>query len=307
MAYRSPRVPRSAFLFRALAASLAPLAVLEAPIRARAASQSNAALPAAHLGPLINIPQTWNNCGPAAVAEVLAYWGIARTQAQVQAILRVDGPSAGMTPFGVPAYARSLGLRTLSGAGGSVALVKGLIAGGFPVIVHQVVSLADLTGHWRPIEAYDDRQGVFVASDPYLGPDHAIGYGDFARIWALRGQAFVVLYPASHQAALSSIVARSGWDRAAAYVGSRIGARRPARCQSGRHTRQRERGLPSTGDGLGRGAVGPGSHGTSLPGLGNQRRREPDRGRLGCRRDPLNTKARRSRPSTVTRLYPPTT
>ena len=218
MAYRSPRVPRSAFLFRALAASLAPLAVLEAPIRARAASQSNAALPAAHLGPLINIPQTWNNCGPAAVAEVLAYWGIARTQAQVQAILRVDGPSAGMTPYGVPAYARSLGLRTLSGAGGSVALVKGLIAGGFPVIVHQVVSLADLTGHWRPIEAYDDRQGVFVASDPYLGPDHAIGYGDFARIWALRGQAFVVLYPASHQAALSSIVARSGWDRAAAYV-----------------------------------------------------------------------------------------
>ena len=218
MAYRSPRVPRSAFLFGALAASLAPLAVLETPSRARAASQSNAALPAAHLGPLINIPQTWNNCGPAAVAEVLAYWGIARTQAQVQAILRVDGPSAGMTPYGIPAYARSLGLRTLSGVGGSAALIKGLIAGGFPVIVHQVVSLADLTGHWRPIEAYSDRQAVFVASDPYLGPDHAIGYGDFVRIWALRGQAFVVLYPASHQAALSSIVARSGWDRAAAYA-----------------------------------------------------------------------------------------
>lgn len=218
MSHRAPRIPRGAFLLGALAASVAPLAVLEAPSRARAASRSNAPPPAARLGPLINIPQTWNNCGPATIAEVLAYWGIARTQAQVQAILRVDGPSAGMTPYGIPAYARSLGLRALSGVGGSAALIKGLIAGGFPVIVHQVVSPADLTGHWRPIEAYDDRQAVFVASDPYLGPDHAIGYGDFARIWALRGQAFVVLYPASHQAALSSIVARSGWDRAAAYA-----------------------------------------------------------------------------------------
>ena len=218
MSHRSPRVPRGAFLLGALATSLAPLAVLEAPNRARAANRGGAASPAAHLGPLINIPQTWNNCGPATIAEVLAYWGVAKTQGQVQAVLRVDGPSAGMTPYGIPAYAQSLGLRALSGVGGSAALIKGLIAAGFPVIVHQVVSPADLTGHWRPIEAYSDRQAVFVTSDPYLGPDHAIDYGDFARIWALRGYAFVVLYPAAHQAALSLIVARSGWDRAAAYA-----------------------------------------------------------------------------------------
>ena len=219
MAYGSARVPRGAFLLGALAAGLGPLgAVLEAPSLALASGSAAALRRAARLGPLINIQQTWNNCGPATVAEVLAYWGIAKTQGQVQSVLRVDGPSAGMTPYGIPTYAQSLGLRTLSGVGGSAALVKGLIAGGFPVIVHQVVSLADLTGHWRPIEAYDDLRAVFVASDPYLGPDHAIGYGDFARIWALRGQAFAVLYPASHQAAVSSIVAASGWDRAAAYA-----------------------------------------------------------------------------------------
>jgi hypothetical protein len=185
---------------------------------AGAAGTAAAVRAAASLGPLINIPQTWNNCGPAAIAEVLSYWGISRTQGQVQAVLRVDGPSAGMTPYGVPSYARSLGLRVLSGVGGTETLVKGLIAAGFPIIVHQVVSLSDLVGHWRPIEAYDDRQGVFTASDPYLGPNHLIGYTDFAHMWALRGRAFAVLYPASHQARLSAVLTASRWNKIAAYT-----------------------------------------------------------------------------------------
>jgi hypothetical protein len=202
-----------------LAGSVAPLAgLVSAPGSARAAGATASARAAASIGPLINIPQTWNNCGPATIAEVLAYWGISRTQGEVQAVLRVDGPVAGMTPYGVPSYARGLGLRTLSGAGGTPRLVKGLIAAGFPVIVHQVVSLADVVGHWRPIEAYDDGQGLFVASDPYLGPNHTISYADFAQMWALRGNTFIVLYPPSRQAALSAVVAASGWNKAAAYA-----------------------------------------------------------------------------------------
>src|ERR671930_2157972 len=92
------------------------------------------------LGPLIYIPQTWNNCGPASLAEVLAYWGISRTQGQIQAVLRVDGPTRGMTPYGVLGYARSLGMQALMGVAGTEALVKALISNGFPVIVSQQVS-----------------------------------------------------------------------------------------------------------------------------------------------------------------------
>jgi hypothetical protein len=173
---------------------------------------------AASLGPLINIPQTWNNCGPAAIAEVLAYWGIARTQAAVQSVLRVDGYSTGMTPYGVPAYARSVGLRTSMGVGGAEKLVKAMVANGFPIIVHQVVSLSDPVGHWRPVEAFDDRQGVFATSDPYLGADYRIGYGDFAAMWAQRGYAFMILYPASRQGVLNHILAASGWNKTAAFT-----------------------------------------------------------------------------------------
>ena len=169
------------------------------------------------LGTLINIPQTLNNCGPASIAEVLAYWGIWRTQGQVQAVLRVDGLERGMAPYGVPSYARTLGLRALVGVGGTEALIKALVSNGFPVIVSQLVSVADPIGHYRPIEAYDDRQGVFVSSDPYLGPSHAISYADFARIWTQRGEGFMVLYPASRQALLSAVLAAAGWAKTRAY------------------------------------------------------------------------------------------
>ncbi|MGH2411053.1 MAG: hypothetical protein ACRDGS_11880, partial [Chloroflexota bacterium] len=82
---------------------------------------------------------------------------------------------------------------------------------------HQVVSLSDPVGHWRPVEAFDDRQGVFVTSDPYLGADYRIRYGDFAAMWAQRGYAFMILYPTSRQAVLTKILAASGWNKTAAF------------------------------------------------------------------------------------------
>ncbi|HVA92800.1 MAG TPA: C39 family peptidase [Chloroflexota bacterium] len=219
MAGISQPIPRGTFLLGALAAGIGPLAgAITAPNRASAAVRPASIRSAASLGPLINIPQTWNNCGPATIAEVLAYWGIARTQDEVRAVLRVDGGVAGMTPYGAPSYARSVGLRTLVGVGGNQTLIKALVAAGIPVIVHQVVSLADPVGHWRPIEGFDDRQGVFTASDPYLGPNHLISYGDFASMWAQRGYAFLVLYPASRQGVVSAAVAASHWNQATAFA-----------------------------------------------------------------------------------------
>lgn len=214
-----PRLTRRRFLIGTLASAMGPPAIAAVGPVLMGGSPAIAANRAmAAIGPLINIPQTWNNCGPASVAEVLAYWGIARTQSQAQAALRVDGPEAGMTPYGIPAYARSLGLRSRVGVGGTAMVIKALVAAGFPVVVHQVVSMTDPVGHWRPIEAFDDTQRVFTSSDPYLGPGHIISYADFATMWATRGNAFFVLYPASRQTALDDAVVAAGWNRKAAYA-----------------------------------------------------------------------------------------
>ncbi|HVA24627.1 MAG TPA: C39 family peptidase [Chloroflexota bacterium] len=183
-------------------------------------SQATAAVaaPRASLGPLVFISQTMNNCGPASVAEVLDFWGIHKTQGEVQSVLRADGNTHGMAPFGIPGYARGFGLAAFMGAGGTDALIKALVSNGFPVIVSQWVSLSDHYGHYRPIEAYDDARGVFISSDPYLGPNHAIGYDEFDKIWASSNNRFYVIYPAARQQQFNAIVTSPGWDPTSAYM-----------------------------------------------------------------------------------------
>jgi predicted double-glycine peptidase len=189
------------------ATSLAAAAPRAAPLQA-----------AGQLGPLLNIPQTWNNCGPASIAEVLAYWGISRTQQQVQAVVRADGNPRGTSPYGVPAYMRSLGMRALLGIAGNERLIKLLVNNGFPVIVSQYVSLADHVGHYRPIQAFNDSTGVFVSSDPYLGQNHVIGYAEFDAIWKSTNRRFMVLYPPGKQALLNQVLGSAGWNLARAFA-----------------------------------------------------------------------------------------
>jgi hypothetical protein len=202
----------------ALSTSLPAYAAFELvdPSQAPAAAATSIP-PAASVGPMSYISQTLNNCGPASVAEVLDYWGIHRTQGQVQAVLRADGNPNGMAPFGIPAYARSLGMSAFMGTGGNQQLIKSLIAGGFPVIVSQWVSLSDHYGHYRPVGAYDDARGVFLSSDSYLGPNHVIGYGEFDTLWASSNSRFYVIYPPAREQALQNIFAGVGYDPISAY------------------------------------------------------------------------------------------
>ncbi len=181
--------------------------------------------PAASVGDLAHIWQTYNNCGPASVAEVLSYWGVYRTQYQAQIVLRADNNPRGMWPYGVPGYARSVGVRALVGVAGTPRLVEALVSNGFPVIVNQAYSVTDSSRHYRPIQSYDDRQGVFVSSDPFGGAGYAITYADFNKIWAVANNRFIVLYPPS-KALLTQRDARLGG------LGSDAGIpRRP--CQDG--------------------------------------------------------------------------
>lgn len=192
--------------------SLAATAVAPATTKSRGvhASPSRAVLDG-----VAYVSQTWNNCGPASTAEVLAYWGIYRTQEQAAAYLRSDG-GQGMQPYGWPSYARSLGLHALLGVGGSPKMVKALIANGFPVIVNQVVSPTDSTRHYRPIVSYDDARQTFTAMDPYMGPNYAISYADFSKIWAPLHRRFTILYPPAKASLLKAVLHSAGWDCVAA-------------------------------------------------------------------------------------------
>ena len=153
------------------------------------------------VGALIHTDQTLDNCGPAAIAEVLRYYGITKSQQALQGILRPGDPT-GMTTDVIAPYAASLGLRALVRPHGSDAEVKSLVRAGLPPIVEQTVSAADGQLHYRAIEGFDDRLGQFIAADTLLGPRHALSYAEFDRIWATTNREIVVLYPPAKQATL---------------------------------------------------------------------------------------------------------
>ncbi len=168
--------------------------------------------PAKRIGPLIFISQTLNNCGPASIAEILNYFGTRRSQAEVAAVLRPDLPTYGMSLYGVPFYAESVGMRAAGGIAGTDELIKAFVANGLPVIVADQVSLTDATRHFRPIDGYDDQEGWFIGSDPYLGPNHKIAYADFDDLWRISTNRWVVIYPPDKQDLVDAILARY-WSR----------------------------------------------------------------------------------------------
>lgn len=164
----------------------------------------------ASLGPLVHIVQTLNNCGPASISEVLHYWGINKSQDELNTILRHGNPW-GMSPEGVPGYAQSIGLSALIGRNGNEGLLKALVANGFPVIVEQFVNMGDHYTHYRPIEAYDDGGRYFVASDPLMGDHYRIDYQQFDQIWTATHRLFMVIYPPDKQQALEDVLNAGNW------------------------------------------------------------------------------------------------
>jgi predicted double-glycine peptidase len=193
------------------------LSLLAAPAAAQTADTVDASgyvtpPPATRIGPLTFISQTLNNCGPASVAEVLQYYGVQRTQAQVAQVLRPNLPVYGMSLYGVPFYAETAGMQAAGGVAGTDALLKAFIANGIPVIVSDQVSVADHTRHFRPIDGYDDAAGWFIGSDPYLGPNHKIGYADFDDIWAISNNRWVAIYPPDKQPLVDAVLSRA-WNR----------------------------------------------------------------------------------------------
>jgi predicted double-glycine peptidase len=158
------------------------------------------------LGALIHTDQTLDNCGPAAIAEVLRYYGITKSQQELQAILRIGNPT-GMTTDVIAPYANSLGFRALVRPNGTDAQVKSLVRAGFPTIVEQTVSSSDTQLHFRAMEGYDDKLQQFVAADTLLGPRHVIAYPEFDRIWSTTNHELVVIYPPAKQQALDAAMA----------------------------------------------------------------------------------------------------
>ena len=126
-----------------------------------------------------------NTCFSSSFAMVMRYW---KKDVHVNDVLKVVGlpPFIGYEHSELDSWMRkNYALKILYLSNAKIEQVKTYLNEEYPVIVHQIFSLKDNTGHNRVVIGYSDRKGVFIVNDPSrLGPNYEIPYNDFKKLWS---------------------------------------------------------------------------------------------------------------------------
>jgi hypothetical protein len=164
------------------------------------------------------IGQTYNNCGPATVSELLQYFGHDIDQNVTKAALRSGPDDKNVTLAEISAYLRAdFQLESKVLVNGNIVILKRLLAAGVPVIVENWLHPNEDIGHVLLLRGYDDRRGVLIGDDVYLGPGHLYPYAEFDQAqWQPFNRIFLPVYRPETEPAVRSIVG-ADWNEAAMY------------------------------------------------------------------------------------------
>ncbi|MCZ7544835.1 MAG: C39 family peptidase [Anaerolineae bacterium] len=169
-----------------------------------AVASSHTTPPTAHLMGVAHTYQTWNNCGPATLTMALSYWGWPGDQGLVAESLRPNPEDKNVSPSEMTAFVNGefADLRAVHRYAGSLKLVKGLVAAGFPVIIETgfIPEGEDWMGHYRLVVGYDDAEAALFTFDSYQGAGVPLAYDDADALWQHFNRAYVVVYPAAQEA-----------------------------------------------------------------------------------------------------------
>lgn len=151
--------------------------------------------------------QDWNNCGPATLALGLRYWGWKGDQFTISDVVRPKRQDKNVNIEELAQYVNQNtdGLQAEVRMGGDEALLKTLIAGGYPVIIEESFKLEkpawpgdDLwAGHYLLLTGYDEQSQRFIVQDSYYGADKHISFNDLANNWQAFNNLFLVIFPKS--------------------------------------------------------------------------------------------------------------
>jgi tetratricopeptide (TPR) repeat protein len=176
----------------------------------------------------------WNYCGPANLAMGLTYWGWAGLPGntndlrdQIAAVVKPgeNDPNKSFIERGKTdknvSPAEMLGFvnnqtpyKALMRYGGDLALMKSLIAAGFPPIIEKGYYERDYTGkigwmgHYLFVTGYDQARRGFIVQDAYLEPGQNLfsPYDEFEEGWRSFNYLFIVVYPPDREADLLAVL-----------------------------------------------------------------------------------------------------
>lgn len=160
----------------------------------------------ARLNGIRHVYQDWNNCGPANLTMALSYFGWSFGQQRAASFLKPTIEDKNVSPAEMVAFVNAPQselpeVRAFWRFGGTIDLLKRLIAAGFPVVVESGYDVEDLgwMGHYETVVAYDDAAQTVWVYDSYLGIGSGYGrtysYQEFDGWWRHFNRTFLVFFP----------------------------------------------------------------------------------------------------------------
>lgn len=161
------------------------------------------------------VRQTFNNCGPANLTQVLNFLGYDITQEEVADYLKPNSEDRNVSPWQIAQYVneRTGGSFMASAhSGGTMELIKQFIAAGYPVVIEKGYDVPSdgWYGHYLTVFGYDDEEEIFYSQDSFLGPWDGSGrtddYEEFEFYWQQFNYTFYVVFYPSQEAEVQAIL-----------------------------------------------------------------------------------------------------
>lgn len=165
--------------------------------------------------------QEMNNCGPATLSMYLNYYGWQGDQHDISDVIKPIDQDRNVNIDELLYFARNHAgwLRSEFRVGGSIDLLRKLIATGFPVMIEEGFYLEESfwpnddrwAGHYLLITAYDDGAGAFTVQDSFLGENRSVPYAVLDRSWQTFNRVYFLLFTPEQEEAVRALLGRD-WD-----------------------------------------------------------------------------------------------
>lgn len=155
----------------------------------------------------------WNYCAPANLAMGLSYWGWQGERTDVGPALKPFDKDKNVMPYEMADYVQTnTRLRALVRHGGTLELLKSLVASGFVPLIEKGIVIRDFNGklgwmgHYSTITGYDEAKRVFITQDSYFEPNFKVTYDDMLWQWRSFNYVFLVIYPPERESELLNLL-----------------------------------------------------------------------------------------------------
>lgn len=144
--------------------------------------------------------QRINSCGPTNLAMNLRYWGWVGDELEIESVLKPRLEDLNVTPQEMLGYVEQQTQQAaLLRFGGTISLLKRLIAAGYPVLVERGYVNIDeewkgWMGHYGVVDGYDDARNAVHIPDTVNG-NIWVDYDNLQKFWDQFSGTYLVIFP----------------------------------------------------------------------------------------------------------------